>query len=169
MRAYGERGQQPGHVPVPPELRVPSEHQHVFRVLALVDADLRIRRSIDRPMVYVLERRCRTRPAVNTSMALRSDMHVQARDGYLHIAWVAPIWLTRPWNIVQSLRNDGVDLWEAGGADRVENELQYEERWQKETRRRRRRETFRHIALEYFAHIQRHDGARVSNPGLAPA
>lgn len=154
--------QQPGHVPVRRDLVLPREHRRVFGYLAAFDRELRIRRSIERPTCYVLERRCRRRPAVNASMTLRSDMHLQARDGYIHVSLVHPQWLFRPWKIVEALQTEGADTWAAGGAAKVDDELRYEERWQAETRKRRRREKYREIAVDHYAHVQRAHGERIS-------
>lgn len=137
------------HVPLSPALKLPPEFQHVTGFLARFDADLRVRRSAERRELYVIERRCRRRPAVNTGMRDRSDMHVQARDGYIHLSTVHPSWLNAPWKIVRELVETGVDLWNRG-AIAVDNELLYEENWAKETRRRRRRQTFRDIGREAY-------------------
>ncbi len=162
------------HVPVPRELRLPAAYVHVAGYLAQHDGDLRLRRSVERPHLYVLERRCRRRPAVNTGMRDRSDMHVQARDGYIHVATVHPSYLDKPWNIVRALKEEGEDLF-ATGAQKVADELKYEAEWMRETRRRRRRGLYRNIALEAFDVLARTgngDGTertRISAPGLPAA
>lgn len=163
------------HVPVSPALRLPTSYAHVAGYLARMDPDLRLRRSAERPDVYVLERRCRRRPVVNTGMRDRSDMHVQARDGYVHVATVHPNWLNKPWNIVRALQEEGVDLWARGGADAVSSELEYEEAWAKETRRRRRLGLFRDIAADAYSVLDRlgngdgTDRTRISNAGTTAA
>lgn len=164
------------HVPVPVHLRVEPQYEAVHGYLRLVDSALRIRRSVEQRGLYVLERRCRRAPAVNTGMRDRSDMHVQARDGYIHVATTRAIWLTKPWNMVRALRTEGVDLWVQGGATNVANELDYEEKWAKETRRRRRRGLYRDIAGEAFDILNRVNSggerSRINNAGmptLAPA
>lgn len=160
------------HVPVPHELQLPAAYAHVPGYLTFVDPDLRLRRSVERPHLYVLERRCRRRPAVNTGMRDLSDMHVQARDGYIHVCTVHPWYLDRPWRIVQALKEQGSDLWAEGGAQRFADELAYEEAWARETRRRRRRQLFREIAREGFDVLDRlgnRDGTervRISAPGV---
>lgn len=158
------------HVPVPVELALPSRYAHVQGYLDRHDPDLRLRKSAERPHLYVLERRCRRRPAVNLGMRDRSDMHVQARDGYIHVATVHPAFLEKPWNIIRALTEEGADLF-AKGAHEVADEEAYEARWQKETRRRRRLGLFRDIAREAFDTLNRignSDGTertRVSSPG----
>lgn len=158
------------HVPVSADLALPAEYAHVQGYLDRVDPDLRLRKSAERPQVYILERRCRRRPAANTGMRDKSDMHVQARDGYIHVASVHPNFLNKPWNMVRALLEEGVDLF-ATSAQQVEDEEQYEKAWQKETRRRRRLGLYRDIARDAFPILDRHgnrDGTermRVSAPG----
>jgi len=133
-----------------------------------MDPSLRIRKSAEQRGLYVLERRCRRAPATNTGMRDRSDMHVQARDGYIHVATTRAIWLTKPWNMVRALKTEGVDLWAAGGAQQVSSEMEYEERWAKETRRRRRRALYRDIAVDAYDVLQRMNGdrSRINNAGV---
>lgn len=167
------------HIPLPVALRLPPSYGHVQGYLERIDPDLRLRRSAERPAFYVLERRCRRRPAVNTGMRDTSDIHVQARDGYIHVATVHPNWLNKPWNIVRALQEEGTDLWAKGGATKVANEMEYEEAWLRETRRRRRHGLFRDIAGEGFDVLNRMningERSRISNAGtkawqtLAPA
>lgn len=156
-------------------LALPRRWRHVQDYLAAHDPDLRIRASVERVGWFVLERRCRRRPAANTAMRDASDIHVQARDGFIHVAIVHPEWLNKPWNIVQRLRDDGVDLW-AKGHQVVADELEYEERFLRETRKRRRREEGRDYYREMFDVLSRlgnKDGteqSRFSNPGpVTPA
>lgn len=158
------------HVPVPAHLRLPPEFEDVIGYLRLVDPDLRIRRSAEAANLFVLERRCRRAPATNTGMRDTSDMHIQARDGYIHVSSVHPNWLTKPWNIVRALKEDGVDLWAQGGATRVANEMEYEERWAEETRKRRRLGLYRDIATDALPAFQRMNiggsRLRITNPGV---
>lgn len=158
------------HVPVPEHLALPAHFEDVPGYLAFVDPDLRIRRSAEAANLYILERRCRRAPAVNTGMRDQSDMHIQARDGYIHVASVHPAYLTKPWNMVRALTQEGVDLWAQGGAEAVSNELDYEERWAKETRRRRRLGLYRDIAVDGFDTLNRLNNggerSRINAPGL---
>jgi hypothetical protein len=160
------------HVPVPEHLALPAEFEDVPGYLEMVDPDLRIRRSAEAENLYVLERRCRRAPAVNTGMRDTSDMHIQARDGYIHVASVNPAYLRKPWNIVRALREEGADLWVEGGAQRVINELDYEERWAAETRKRRRLGLYRDIASDAYGAMQRMningERPRISNAGTTP-
>lgn len=142
------------HVPLSPDLALPVEFAHVQGYVDQHDPDLRLRRSAERPTLYILERRCRRRPAVNVGMRDRSDLHVQARDGYIHVATVHPSYLDKPWNIVRALQEEGVDLF-ATSAQQVEDEEAYEQAWQKETRRRRRLGLFRDIARDGFRVLDR--------------
>lgn len=154
-------------------LALPRRYRHVNEYLRAHDPDLRIRASVERPGWFVLERRCRRRPAVNTAMRDLSDMHVQARDGFIHVAIVHPEWLNKPWNILRELRDGGVDLWARGGALKVDDELTYEETWQAETRRRRRRQdSYEHYREEFdvLSRLGNGDGTEISrfqNPGLS--
>lgn len=154
-----------GHVPLPRALQLEPRFRFVADYLVQFDADLRVRKSVERPGWYVLERRLRNRPAANLGMRDLSDMHVQARDGYVHISTVHPQWLERPWHIVRALHEQGADLWDAGGHGRIADELEYEERWARITRQRRRRRLFRDIALEGYDLLSRLAGTRVSVPG----
>lgn len=160
------------HVPLESALRLPPQFEDVPGYLRLVDPDLRIRRSVEAPALYVLERRCRRAPAVNTGMRVRSDMHVQARDGYIHVSSVREIWLTKPWNIVRTLKDEGADLWAHGGAEKFATEIAYEEAWSQETRRRRRLQRYRDIAADALPIMQRRNiggsRLRLSNPGVSP-
>ena len=92
------------HQPVARALRLPSTFRHVRDYLALHDSELRIRRSVEQPGMFILERRCRRRPPVHTGRRDASDIHVQARDGYIHVATVHPSYLTRPWNMIRALQ-----------------------------------------------------------------
>jgi hypothetical protein len=158
------------HVPVPRHLRLEPQFEHVHGYLRFVDPSLRIRKSAERFGVYVLERRCRRAPAVNTGMRDLSDMHIQARDGYIHVATTVAIWLTKPWNMVRALKTEGVDLWVEGGHAKVSSELDYEERWTKETRRRRRQGLYRAIAGEGYDILSRlnihGERSRINNVGI---
>lgn len=158
------------HVPVPEHLRLPAEFEDVPGYLELVDPDLRIRRSAEAENVFVLERRCRRAPAVNTGMRDISDMHIQARDGYIHVASLHAAWLGKPWNIVRALREEGADLWVQGGAQKVDDELLYEEAWDRETRKRRRLGLYRDIARDAHGPMQRLNiggsRTRMNNPGV---
>jgi len=165
------------HIPLAPALRLEPEFRHVQEFLNRHDPGLRLRKSAERAGFYVLERRTRRRPATNAGMFDTSDIHVQARDGYIHVALVHWQWLTRPWNIVRELKQEGVDLW-ATGARRLDDELVYEEQWLKETRRRRRLGLLRDIAVDAFDPLSRlgnkdgTDRTRISNVGttsLMPA
>lgn len=158
------------HVPIPAHLRLPPEFEDVPGYLQLVDADLRIRRSAEAYNLFVLERRCRRAPATNTGMRDTSDMHIQARDGYIHVSSVNPAWLTKPWNIVRALKEEGADLWAQGGAAKFCDEQEYEEAWTEETRKRRRLGLYRDIATDAFPIMQRLNigGSRMrfNNPGM---
>jgi hypothetical protein len=161
--------------PLDEALQLPPEFHAVQAYLHQHDPDLRLRCSVERPGMFVLERRCRRAPAVNTGMRTRSDMHVQARDGYIHVSIVHREWLMHPWNIIIALREEGADLWAATSADAVVDEIEYEERWQVETRRRRRRDEHKGYyreAYDVLSRIGNGDGTEVTrftNPGLPAA
>jgi hypothetical protein len=158
------------HVPVSRSLRLEPPYEAVYGYLRLVDPDLRIRKSAERAGLYVLERRCRRAPAVNIGMRDCSDMHVQARDGYIHVATTNTAWLLKPWNMIRALKEEGVDLWAAGGAQTCATELEYEEQWAKVTRRRRRQGLYRDIASEGYDILSRMnihgERSRISAPGV---
>jgi hypothetical protein len=157
------------HVAPPKRLRLPRYLEHAQRYLGAFDPDLRLRRSAENPFVWVLERRCRRRPAANTAMRDTSDIHVQARDGYMHVASVHPALLFRPHVIVRELLESGRDTWAAGGFDKVHDEVAYEIEHMKETRRRRRLALFRDVTVDSIDILNRlGDGAsrpRISNAG----
>lgn len=160
-----------GHVPLPVSLALPARYAFAQRVIQAYDRDLRLRRSAEQAHLFVLERRIRRRPAANAGMRDRSDMHVQARDGYLHVATVHPSFLPKPHRLLATLLGQGLDLWASGGSDKVSDEIEYEEDWAKITRRRRRISLFRDIALDHFDLLSRRgnadgtDRTRVSVPG----
>lgn len=157
-------------------LALPRRWRHVNDYLHGQDPDLRIRASVERPGLFILERRCRRRPAPNTALRDSSDMHVQARDGFIHISTVHPEWLNKPWNILRALRTEGVDLWAYNAPTAFADELDYEEQWARETRRRRRKEDGRAYYREQFDILGRlgnaegrNERTRFSNPGLPAA
>lgn len=160
------------HVPVSWHLRLPPQFEDVPGYLRLIDPDLRMRRSAERPDIFILERRCRRAPAVNVGMRDMSDMHVQARDGYIHVASVHPNWLTKPWNILRTLKEEGADLWATGGSQKYASEQEYEEQWQRETRKRRRLGLYRDIAKDGYDTLNRlnmgGERSRISNAGTRP-
>lgn len=160
------------HVDVPEHLRVPVEYEDVIGFLRLVDPALRLRRSAEARNLFILERRCTRSPAVNTSMRDLSDMHIQKRDGYIHVASVHPSFLPKPWNIVRALKTEGADLWAEGGAQQWASEQEYEEAWMKETRRRRRLGLYRDIAVDGFDALNRHniggERSRINSAGVRP-
>lgn len=157
------------HVPVAQSLQLSPRHRWVVDYLVQFDADLRLRRSAERPELYVLERRIRNRPASNLGMRDLSDMHIQARDGYIHVATVHPTYLERPWRMVAQLKESGADLWDSGGAGRIADECEYEEEWQRITRKRRRLQLFRDIARDGFDLLNRLNSggerSRIAAPG----
>lgn len=168
------------HVPVPRHLRVETAFRHVEPYLHRIDPDLRLRKSAEqgvpqqRGCEYVLERRVRRRPISNAGLHDDSDWLIQARDGYVHVSLLHRNWLYRPWNIIRALKTEGADLF-AEGAQRFADELEYEEAWAKETKRRRRFGLLRDIAVDAFDPLSRmgnRDGTertRISNPGLPAA
>jgi hypothetical protein len=157
------------HVAPPKALRLPKSLELAQRYVSAFDPALRLRRSAENPFVFVLERRCRRRPAANTAMRDLSDVHIQARDGYIHVASVHPALLFRPHVIVEELRDNGRDTWNEGGFDKVFDEFVYELDHMKETRRRRRTSLFRGLALEHFDLLNRLTEGRtrrISNAAL---
>jgi hypothetical protein len=149
---------------------MPPCYAHVEGFLQRHDADLRVRRSLTHPGSFVLERRCRRRPAANVGIRPTRDHHVQVRDGYIHVSTVHPTWLERPWRIVEALTHEGRDLWAvAGGLARLDSEELYEQRWAHETKRRQRRELFRDIFREGRETLNRLLGSRISNAGMPTA
>lgn len=161
------------HVATPDALKIPAAFEGVITLMRLHDPGLRVRKSVEKRDLFILERKCIRKPAINTRMRDLSDMHVQARDGYIHVATVHPNWMRRPWNIMRALKTEGVDLWAEGGAAKVSDAMEYEEQWMRETRRRRRMGLYRDIAVDGFNTLNRLniDGerTRINNPGLPAA
>jgi hypothetical protein len=158
---------------LPRGLALPRAYRQVNDYLQAHDVALRIRASVERPGWFVLERRCARSRAVNSAMAPHTDIHVQVRDGYVHVALVHPEYLNKPWNIVRQLRDEGADLWAVGGADKFADDLDYEERLVKECRKRRRQQDGRDFYREMFDILGRlgnpegrNERTRFSNPGL---
>lgn len=158
-----------------PELQLDPDFGHVQAYLHQHDPDLRLRRSAEAADMWVLERRCRRAPAVNTGMRTRTDTHVQARDGYIHVSLVHREWLMHPWNILIALREEGFDVWAHGTANDLVDEIEYEEAFLRETRRRKRSDEFKgHVreAFDILSRLGNRDGTertRFTNPGLPPA
>lgn len=160
------------HVPVPAHLAPDQAFSRVQGYLDRHDPMLRLRKSAETSRFYVLERRVRRQTINHLGSRDLSDMHVQARDGYVHISLVHPQLLMRPWVIVERLQEQGVDLF-ATSAEKFANDEEYEEQWRQETRRRRRMGLYRDIAAESFDIMARMgDGAgrtnrtRFNNPGI---
>lgn len=160
------------HVPLPPELALPPAYAGAQAFLERHDPMLRLRRSTETSRFYVLERRCRRQTINHLGSRDLSDMHVQARDGYIHVSLVNPQLVLRPWVIVERLKTEGVDLF-AQSASQVADDEDYEERWRRETRKRRRMGLYRDIAKESYDILARlGDGAarlnrtRFNNPGM---
>lgn len=154
-------------------LALPRRWRHVNDYLAAHDPDLRIRASVEREGLYVLERRCRRQASVNTCMHERTDLHVQRRDGFIHVSIVHPEWLNKPWNIIARLRDEGADLWAYKSAEAFADEVEYEEHFLRESRRRRRRQDGLAYYREMFDILGRvgnpeghNERTRFSNPGL---
>lgn len=103
-----------------------------------------------------------------------SDLHVQARDGYIHVSTVHPAWLEKPWNIIAALFEEGRDVWAAGGHENVIDEIEYEEKWIAESRVRRRMGLYRNIAIDAYGPLSalgNRDGTertQVSMNGVRP-
>jgi hypothetical protein len=156
-------------VPVSTELRLPARYAHVQGYLDLVDPDLRLRKSAERPDLYILERRCRRQRMERLGMRDRSDVHVQIRDGYIHVATVHPAFLDKPWNLRRALLEEGADLFAQSAAEVLDEEA-YELAFMKESRRRRRLGLYRDIARDAYSVLDRmgnRDGTertRVSAP-----
>lgn len=160
------------HRPVARSLALPGRFAFTERYLATYDRDLRLRRSAEQPAFYVLERRKRRAPVQFTGLRDLTDQHIQARDGYDHVALVHPSWLPKPHRLIAKLVAEGWDLWSAGGAQRVATEMEDAETWAKENRRRRRKQMFRSVALEGYDLLDRlgnGDGTertRINNAGM---
>jgi len=163
------------HVPLPDALKLDPQVAPAQGFLEQHDPCLRLRKSAETSRYYVLERRVRRQTINHLGSRDLSDMHVQARDGYVHVSLVHPQLALRPWVIVQALKEQGVDLFEVT-AEQCANDLDYEEQWAKETRRRRRMGLYRDIAGEHFDLLARRGDAeggtnrtRFSNPGMSSA
>lgn len=163
------------HVALSPLLALEPSQASAQVFLARHDPMLRLRKSAETRRFLVLERRVRRQTLNHLGSRNLSDMHVQARDGYVHVSLVHPQLALRPWVIVERLKVEGVDLFEQT-AERCATDLEYEETWLKETRRRRRKQLYRDIAAEQFDILARlGDGdartnrTRFNNPGIRPA
>lgn len=158
------------HVIPPTRLLLPESYRHVEGILRNYDPALRLRRSIDTPSLYVLERRTsRSRP-VHTARRDGSDLHLQASEGYIHVSLVHPTFLAHPENILRELKAN--DSWAQGGAQKVADQMEYDDWWRHEDRRRKRREWFRDLAKDAFPILDRlgaRDGTervRFNSPGV---
>ncbi|MCC6989949.1 MAG: hypothetical protein IT181_13170 [Acidobacteria bacterium] len=162
------------HVALPSELGLPPHLEDAQRFLERWDPLLRLRRSAETGRFYVLERRCRRQTINHLGSRTLSDAHVQARDGYIHVSLVHPQLALRPWVIVERLQTEGIDLF-ASSAAQVSSDLEYEEAWMRETRRRRRLQLYRDVSSEAFDTLARLgegpgrvNRTRFSNPGVLP-
>lgn len=159
------------HVVVEPGLALDPSVRYVEDILRVSDPQLRLRRSIDTPGHFVLERRVRRSKVMATSRRL-SDRGIQARDGYIHITTVHPWWLQHPDRIVARLHEDGEDLHRVG-FDTVDRQLRQADADARAQRRARRYDHFAHIAAEGYDLRQRvgHEGVgkyRINNVGTRP-
>lgn len=158
------------HVPVDPELRLPRHYAYVEDYLRVHDGALRLRRSLDQPGFYVVERRVSRSKPVHTS--LYSDAMVAARDGYVHVSHVHPWFMERPARIIAKLRGDQNDLWREGGARQLDATLRRQEHDARVERREKRRAWARDVASEAFDALDRLGGiggterTRLNNAGL---
>ena len=158
------------HVPVDPELRIPRHYAYVEDYLRAHDDALRLRRSLDVPGFYLIERRLSRSKVVHTSCY--TDAMIAARDGYIVVTHVHPWYLDRPARIVAKLRGDDNDLWAAGGAQAVDQKLRTAENEARSYRRFKRRQWTRDVASEAFDTLDRVGGrggterVRINNAGL---
>lgn len=153
------------HVPLERDQALPRPVAHVQGYLERHDPELRLRGSVEASGFYVLERRVRRRPSCHRLAAPeKTDLQVQWRDGYIHVSLVHATYLTRPWNIIRALKEAGGDLFEQS-VDQFLGDVDYEQTWQKVSRRRRRQGLFRDIAAEHHDLLARREGTRVSNAG----
>lgn len=169
-----------GHRPVPTALQIPRRFAFTQRYLAAFDRDLRLRRSAEASEFYVLERRKRRAPVRYLGLRDLTDQHIQARDGYDHVALVHPNWLPKPHLLVRALVSEGWDMWNERtgrktGAQAVADQTESDEEWQRENRRRRRKQMFHAVALDSYDVLNRMgnpDGTertRITNVGLPAA
>lgn len=161
-----------GHAPVSKVLQLPPRFAFAQRYLQTFDRDLRLRRSAEARGFYVLERRKRRAPVRYLGLRDLTDQHLQARDGYDHVALVHPNWLTKPHLMVRALVTEGWDIWAEGGAANVADQAEHDEEWAIDNRRRRRKQMYHAMALEHYALLDRignPDGSeriRINNAGL---
>jgi hypothetical protein len=159
------------HVPPPKALRLPKGLELAQRYVSAFDP--RPPAAAQRGKSVRLRPRAALSPSAGGEHrhARLSDVHIQARDGYIHVASVHPNVVRRPWAIVAELMENGRDTWAVGGADKLFDELEYEKALMKESRRRRRLALFTDIAKDHYDLLDRHgnpDGTertRVSNAG----
>ena len=96
-------------------LRLDPAWQLVEDQIRAVDPALRLRKSIDHPGFCVLERRrVHGPPSTLDPTAHLTDAKVAARDGYVHVSHVHPVYLGAPDRILEGLRAHGNDLGAAG-------------------------------------------------------
>lgn len=169
-----------GHAPLPRRLQLPPRFAFAQRYVQAFDRDLRLRKSAEALGFFVLERRKRRAPVHYVGLKDLTDQHIQARDGYDHVALVHPNWLTKPHNLVRALVDEGWDLWgERGegktGANAVADQAEEAEEWVIANRRRRRKQQFHAVALESYDILNRMgnpdgtDRTRITNVGLPAA
>lgn len=164
-----------GHAPVPNALQLPPRFHFAQRYLATFDRDLRLRKSAEVQGFYVLERRKRRSPVRYLGLKNLTDQHLQARDGYDHVALVHANWLPKPHLMVRALVTEGWDIWGEGGHTEVADQAEADEQWAVENRQRRRKQMFYAKALEDYAILDRignPDGSertRINNAGVPDA
>lgn len=162
------------HVPVDRALQVEPGFRYVDDYLHAADPELRLRKSVDHPGFYVLERRCRRTRPIQTTRRDLTDRHIQARDGYVHVSTVHRRYLDYPLQIVAALHEDGVDLHRAGGYARVDADLRRQDDEARQRRREKRRAHFEDIAADAFRIQDRVGGeggterVRLNNAGIRP-
>lgn len=158
------------HILPPAILALPANYAYVEGILRNYDPALRLRKSIDQPHMYVLERRLSRSVTAGTSRRDGSDLQLQASEGYIHVGLVHPSYLAHPDRILQQLKAS--DSWAAGGANAMAAAYEADEWYRDEEQRRKRKEWFRDIAKESFDILDRVGGIggtermRFNNPGI---
>jgi hypothetical protein len=141
-------------------LGLPNYAREYEREFRRYDRFLRLRRSVEQPGLYLLERK--TARLWWPDLKLGTDRAIQYRDSYRTVMKVFPDELQY---VMASLRSS--DIQQLGGAKGLANALDEEDARIEALRERRTRTAFEEAGSEFYARLAWEEDRRVSMGGHA--